>query len=241
MSEIFVPAEKQDAHIAEFDVDTILEQAAPNTKIVEFNVDGTKYSVNLGTDRYRVFVNNRSCKCCGIVGNRMFLDADTQNNSWHFNLYAESGDKDSSNKHMILMCKDHIKPVSEGGLDEMSNYQTLCFNCNSAKATGLSIEQIKSCMFVMYRIFKSSYSRSKTKEKIKPVKHIANSSRNGVIEIKRAIDENLVEESKKQQLNDKIVALNEKAANLEKKISLILLDAQITGRIPDDSVLKELT
>lgn len=38
-----------------------------------------------------------------------------------------------TNIDTILHC-DHIKPVSQGGTDELSNLQTLCQNCNISKS-----------------------------------------------------------------------------------------------------------
>ena len=37
----------------------------------------------------------------------------------------------------ILMTKDHILPRSKGGIDDISNYQTMCKPCNEAKGNKL--------------------------------------------------------------------------------------------------------
>lgn len=37
----------------------------------------------------------------------------------------------------ILMTKDHIIPRSKGGIDDISNYQTMCKLCNEAKGNKL--------------------------------------------------------------------------------------------------------
>ena len=41
------------------------------------------------------------------------------------------------NGEEILMTKDHILPRSKGGIDDISNYQTMCKLCNEAKGNKL--------------------------------------------------------------------------------------------------------
>lgn len=50
----------------------------------------------------------------------------------HLNLYAVDDNGDE-----ILMTKDHIIPRSKGGIDDISNYQTMCKLCNEAKGNKL--------------------------------------------------------------------------------------------------------
>ena len=56
---------------------------------------------------------------------------------FHLNLYAID-----ENGKEILMTKDHIIPRSSGGLDDISNYQTMCETCNIKKADVIN-EQMK--------------------------------------------------------------------------------------------------
>jgi 5-methylcytosine-specific restriction endonuclease McrA len=86
--------------------------------------------------RYLTFEKSLVCCGCGLVGTIMALEKDYKNitsNTYHFNLYAESNGK------QIQMTKDHIIPVSKGGIDHIDNFQTMCGPCNSRKGNKLSL------------------------------------------------------------------------------------------------------
>ena len=53
-----------------------------------------------------------------------------QGMSAHFNLYSE--EQDGS---FVMMTKDHILPKFWRGQNHMSNLQTMCNKCNSAKGS----------------------------------------------------------------------------------------------------------
>ena len=86
--------------------------------------------------RYATFYQ-KGCKCvkCGKEGTYFQLDADREGASAdsrrHFNLYAEDG---------TLMTKDHILPKKWGGSDHISNFQTMCKDCNEAKGSQYEVE-----------------------------------------------------------------------------------------------------
>ena len=90
-------------------------------------VDG--YIVRRNSLRYMTFYQKgTTCVCCGRKGAYFKLDKGDKPkdpNRRHFNLYAEDG---------ILMTKDHIKPRSKGGRDNIKNMQTMCVICNKEKA-----------------------------------------------------------------------------------------------------------
>ena len=106
----------------------------------DMEVDGFK--VRPVSLRYKTFYQ-KGCKCvvCGKEGTHFKLCGDVTTKRRHFNLYAEDG---------TLMTKDHIVPKSRGGQNLVSNMQTMCTTCNTAKGNdfvgGNGIEYI-----VMYK------------------------------------------------------------------------------------------
>lgn len=86
-------------------------------------VDG--FDVHPISLRYMTFYQKGTkCVCCGKEGTHFKLCGDETTNRRHFNLYADDG---------TLMTKDHILPKSKGGLNRVSNMQTMCTDCNRDK------------------------------------------------------------------------------------------------------------
>lgn len=97
------------------------------------------YKVRSRSLRYQTFANSIRCVECGLKGCFLALEKGLSDNGgneqeqegrgYHLNLYAlnELGQE-------VLMTKDHIYPRSKGGIDHISNLQTMCVNCNSRKA-----------------------------------------------------------------------------------------------------------
>jgi len=100
---------------------TQFENKAPRVKI-----DGDY--IKMQSQRYQLFYRD-GCRCvvCGIEGTLFFKEKSNPEYPYHFNLYAEK------NGEYILMTKDHIKPISRGGKNHMSNYQVMCSVCNTKK------------------------------------------------------------------------------------------------------------
>lgn len=95
----------------------------------DIEVDG--FQVHPISLRYMTFYQKGTkCVCCGKEGTYFQLDADRNGANAgfrrHFNLYADDG---------TLMTKDHIIPKSKGGLNKVSNMQTMCEPCNKAKGS----------------------------------------------------------------------------------------------------------
>ncbi len=88
------------------------------------------YMVKFGSQRLRLFKNSCKCAHCNRVGTHFLLERDYNHTAAHFNLYSDDG---------VLFTKDHIIPKSKGGSMEMSNLQTMCSRCNSAKGDKLEL------------------------------------------------------------------------------------------------------
>jgi hypothetical protein len=101
------------------------------------NIEVDGFQVHPISLRYMTFYQKGTkCVCCGKEGAYFQLTGDPNTNRRHFNLYAEDG---------TLITKDHIVPKSKGGIDRVSNMQTMCEPCNKEKGAfypGLEKEYI---------------------------------------------------------------------------------------------------
>lgn len=96
----------------------------------DIEVDG--FIVRSLSLRYMTFYQKGTkCVCCGKEGTHFKLTGEGERK--HFNLYAEDG---------TLFTKDHIFPKSRGGVDCVSNLQTMCVDCNKAKGNRLEGQQL---------------------------------------------------------------------------------------------------
>lgn len=115
-----------------------------------YEINGRKFFVKMGSQRYKLFQKSLTCVGCKRDGNYFALEASAEQIIWsaklisnayekphyrlhpyyigHFNLYSLS-----ERGHDILMTKDHIVPISRGGRNIMSNYQVMCSLCNNKK------------------------------------------------------------------------------------------------------------
>ena len=91
--------------------------------------------VNMFSLRYKTFLRSGlTCHYCGLTASYFALEKfnnkqQRDSKRFHFNLYGV----DSKSGKEILFTKDHIKPKSKGGSNQLSNLQTLCVNCNNKK------------------------------------------------------------------------------------------------------------
>ena len=71
-----------------------------------------------------------TCVECGLVGNMVAIEKNKiqKTSKYHLNLYHVS-----ENGTETMMTIDHIMPKSKGGSNDLSNLQTMCCYCNSAK------------------------------------------------------------------------------------------------------------
>lgn len=100
-------------------------------RYAKIDFDGDLIKAN--SQRYQIFFT-KGCKCvkCGIEGRYFAKERHPDQKTYHLNLYAID-----DNGNEILMTKDHIIPHSKGGIDDISNYQTMCKLCNEAKGNKL--------------------------------------------------------------------------------------------------------
>lgn len=78
--------------------------------------------------RLQVFKKSNECICCRTAGTHYKKSFTIDNKSFHLNLYSKQSDGTQ-----ILMTKDHLVPVSKGGLNSLDNYVTCCSECNMFK------------------------------------------------------------------------------------------------------------
>lgn len=118
---------KKVTHLGEFSLEEVLPYITGGDEKRVYMVNGKEYFVKMNSERYFVFKNNNKCVSCGLEGTKMILDINSGDQSPHFNLYAKEHGR------LVLMTKDHVIAKSQGGLDDLSNYSTMCSICNNLK------------------------------------------------------------------------------------------------------------
>ncbi len=88
--------------------------------------------VNTSSMRLKTFVfKGTTCACCGLKASFFALErgsATKEGSRPHLNLWGVNADGEE-----VLFTQDHIRPLSRGGQDHLSNSQTMCGPCNWAK------------------------------------------------------------------------------------------------------------
>jgi len=129
-----------------YDMETILSHAdvdfglnkVYNKRNEKKYVDLDGDFVKINSQRYQLF-KHKGCTCvkCGLVGTYFAKEKAEQDARYHLNLYGKNSEGEE-----IMLTKDHIIPKSLGGLNHLSNYQTMCKICNEEK--GNQIEEDKN-------------------------------------------------------------------------------------------------
>lgn len=85
--------------------------------------------IKANSQRIQTF-KKKGCTCvnCGLHGTYFVKEKVECDGSFHLNLYGINKDGKE-----VLFTKDHIIPKSKGGIDNISNYQTMCLPCNVRK------------------------------------------------------------------------------------------------------------
>lgn len=130
---------KHKVRLGEFLIDDVLPYISREDRKREYKVREDVYLVRMDSPRYFVFRENIRCSACGLEGVKFCLEQSPGDKNPHFNLYG------IENNRYILMTKDHVRPKSKGGKNEIKNYQTYCTICNNLKGNNesLSNEHIK--------------------------------------------------------------------------------------------------
>lgn len=85
------------------------------------------FLVKTWSQRYELFLLNHTCVQCGLEATYYKLEKQENARYYHFNLYG------TKNGREVLFTKDHIIPASKGGPNHVTNYQTMCCDCNYKK------------------------------------------------------------------------------------------------------------
>lgn len=129
-----------------FDMIKHLDHSKPFVPLI---IDGKTQKINLGVNRLHVFLNSTKCACCGLEGTFFLLQQlpkEIDGGTAHFNMYA------LEDNQMVLMTVDHVLAKNNGGLDNISNMQTMCEVCNQLKS---DLDVPKSVVLEARDIYKS--------------------------------------------------------------------------------------
>lgn len=136
------------------------------TSVILFSPVSRKiHSVNFSKLLFKVIQNNKTCACCGLVGDHFELrcmpDNLSKDKHMCINLYSTTA------THSVLMTIDHIVPVSKGGRNNSSNLQLLCYYCNLSKSNNqLNMNDLRDHVAICYGDLPFNYFRKTPAQKI---------------------------------------------------------------------------
>lgn len=115
---------------------TIVENQFPS-KTRKQKIRSTFAGYEFNIDRVLKFETiGRKCIHCEILGTYWKL-GEGADKGLHFDLYGTN-----DNNEEVMLTLDHIHPKSKGGPNHITNYQCLCFLCNSIKKDNLETNTI---------------------------------------------------------------------------------------------------
>jgi hypothetical protein len=88
--------------------------------------------IRLGSLRLQTFAEyGVTCICCNKEATHFAIERHIENEQYHINLYSTLEDGSE-----LLFTHDHTLARSLGGVDNISNTQPMCTECNSDKSIG---------------------------------------------------------------------------------------------------------
>jgi len=152
MSKVFPYEHGQYIRVAEYSIGEVLPYVINDFKLIKLKKQGIKkgtsdfisiternydgHMVKMYSQRYQLFASKGvECVHCGLVGVFFGLEKiiNQEGDRYHFNLYGIRDGQD------MLITKDHIIPKSKGGKNSLSNYQVMCYACNSDKSNNIYV------------------------------------------------------------------------------------------------------
>lgn len=128
-----MPYERKSVHTIQDVLQHVPSLDAPKRDKIKHDFQGDL--IKMASDRYIVFSQSLICPCCGLHASFFakerhinFKTKQPLSESYHFNLYGIN-----SEGQEVMFTKDHIIPKAKGGLNSISNYQTMCKVCNELK------------------------------------------------------------------------------------------------------------
>lgn len=191
--------------------------------------------VHASNVRYHILNRFRKCECCGLIGTKMFLAKSLEYNSrltYGFQLLGESRCKPNSEPHYIALTMDHIIEKRNNGSNDPENLRCLCYPCNQLREVSVmsTIKHMQNALPLATNIHRSTFALTKTKQNLEKFY----SKLNKMIGMSVAIENNfdkIRDEQVKIQIKNKLNLVKSNIENLQKKISEIETNSQISGTI----------
>ena len=97
------------------------------------------------TSTLKVFEKGLVCVKCGIEGNVFYLYGSEHWQDYKASMCLYHIGSDDSGK-IVLMTRDHILALADGGTNDMNNLQTMCAPCNAEKSSEKDKKRQADCL-----------------------------------------------------------------------------------------------
>jgi len=123
-----------------------IEEMLPKIGVGKRRIKLDGDTVNIRSKTLRNFKEHGTkCVSCGVEGKYFVKERLEDRKNYFLSLYGVKYGKE------VLMTRDHIIPKAKGGIDNMENFQTMCFDCNSNKGDimgDINVNKIKLQRFI---------------------------------------------------------------------------------------------